>query len=1337
MSYPKTPPAAPNLASPAARAHARMMHVDSMKRFAELASRLDQMAGHQSSPKAFSHEIQSHIKRPAPESISNPTDSAGGVHADLGKQLDQRFHDVMTRLEDAHDEGKTHREVVDLLTAELAKDGMHMPAHTGDVLPADPNMFNFYAGEKPKPGVDLMVVDRPTITGRPPGDTQDMIIVKGKAHVASPSEAQPGKALKAAMDFHSNCTVDFCLNPVHPGPCKGWKSAIKQVTTPHIHAPHAPTLTSPKIKKVASVKSVPKVPVPKAVPPSMLPGLKAPVTPDVSANILGVLQAHVGDPAGAKQYLTDLKLTKTQAQELADQLGAKAPASYTIPKIFDRIIDVHLKGQYVQVKYNHGYGGGPGKTPHKLTDYMPPPIPGDLVSQDYVAHVLGVLLMSGSDWRAKQILSQMEQNSWNNKDGLNEAQIRQMAIMLGIDPTQGYGYYGNEYGKITGLIVKELKTGKYGPFTHELAGFNANPKVIQNRIKTLLPQLKTKVGQLSKESAKDIKEALKQAKIKAKEAAVQAKAAAKQAAIKAKIAAKTPPPVHPVALVYKQPTPTLEKLYQAWRDRRKKAKAKADAMGQSPASITSSHGKKILTHDEILDLSGYAGSGYTTINSYLRVQMGDPHAPVDGESPLLENIYGSGDFKDAPSVIQKNADKVREIDSALAKSALKTDVQLWRGMHYPHLLFGKDWQKKDLTGASWTEHGYSSTSADPSTAQSFGSGVVMRLLGKKGMPAVQLHDWGSEAEYMLSRGLQYKVIAHHPPGKPGSHLTLDGQAINTNVHVLDIELVVKPPTAPAKESAFSRFTKTVQSGIKKTDVLPGGKMGETRLAETNDGDKLVVKTGPGGLGLPVSQVDAEVLTSAVGRAIGAQVPLAMQRGNQYGGSTDPLTVYMEHIDGQHVTTIPTGDDATKLGLLDVLVINGDRTPGNYLVDAQGKVWGIDHGRAFDMTVQADYDPKGDGPPRLKFADFARIFIENPESKDKKDRKWKDNPLSKRDVEYIDEVLAQTHTDFASYHTISVDTHDDWHKQMMTRWAQIKKRAKGDRDIVAPKGWKNKIQRRKEAHKKAEAALKKAAAAAPTFEEIAKKKKAGIDPAKLIAGGDFSDMKKIGPQGGSNPGGLYEAPDGTKWYVKQQKSDEHARNEALAAALYQAAGIDVPQVVQGSGAPGLSGSQTATRWLDHSEKDLQARLASDPVYMHTVKLGFAVDAWLANRDTAGLNYDNIVSLYGSPVRIDVGGALKYRAQGQPKGNFGDSVIEWTGLRDPSINPQNAAIFAGITPDELEQSVQVLESVSDATIRDLVTQHGFPSSFADTMIARRKDIQKRWAEEKAKQLVGVGA
>ena len=86
-------------------------------------------------------------------------------------------------------------------------------------------------------------------------------------------------------------------------------------------------------------------------------------------------------------------------------------------------------------------------------------------------------------------------------------------------------------------------------------------------------------------------------------------------------------------------------------------------------------------------------------------------------------------------------------------------------------------------------------------------------------------------------------------------------------------------------------------------------------------------------------------------------------------------------------------------------------------------------------------------------------------------------------------------------------------------------------------------------------------------------------------------------------------------------------------------------------------------------------------------GFAVDAWLGNWDVVGLGYDNLQCNGKKAIRVDVGGALEYRAQGKKKGNaFGLTVSEVDTLRDASVNPQAAHVFAGLTQDQIKESVK---------------------------------------------------
>lgn len=226
----------------------------------------------------------------------------------------------------------------------------------------------------------------------------------------------------------------------------------------------------------------------------------------------------------------------------------------------------------------------------------------------------------------------------------------------------------------------------------------------------------------------------------------------------------------------------------------------------------------------------------------------------------------------------------------------------------------------------------------------------------------------------------------------------------------------------------------------------------------------------------------------------------------------------------------------------------------------------------------------------------------------------------------------------------------------------------------------------------------------------------------ITSGDFSSLKQVGAQAGSTSGGFFEAPDGSRWYVKSQKSEKHAKNEALAAALYNAAGIEVPVVIRGKGAPGLSGqNHTATRVIEGATPNLKQKL-NDPDYLAKIREGFVVDAWLANWDTVGLVFDNVVEdADGNPKRIDVGGSLVFRAMGDEKGAlFGPTVGELTTLRDPHMAPTASKVFAGISDGELAYSASKIAAITPFQIRELVKDYGMDESVADILIDRRQDI-----------------
>jgi 2'-5' RNA ligase len=213
-------------------------------------------------------------------------------------------------------------------------------------------------------------------------------------------------------------------------------------------------------------------------------------------------------------------------------------------------------------------------------------------------------------------------------------------------------------------------------------------------------------------------------------------------------------------------------------------------------------------------------------------------------------------------------------------------------------------------------------------------------------------------------------------------------------------------------------------------------------------------------------------------------------------------------------------------------------------------------------------------------------------------------------------------------------------------------------------------------------------------------------------------QKIGGQAGSNQGGLYKIHNPVKgpasdsgsydeFYVKKPKTKSHGNNEALANALYEEAGVPVPEVDY------HPDGQLYSK-IVKGQQDMAQQLNNEE-WTDQVRRNFAVDAWLGNRDVFGMTYDNILTdEHGVPWRIDNGGALLYRAMGAKKTDFGSQVTELDSFRQG----KKAKIYGpGMTKaQEIDGAERVL-AISPGQIDDLVTEHSLPKSLADTLKARR--------------------
>ncbi len=198
-----------------------------------------------------------------------------------------------------------------------------------------------------------------------------------------------------------------------------------------------------------------------------------------------------------------------------------------------------------------------------------------------------------------------------------------------------------------------------------------------------------------------------------------------------------------------------------------------------------------------------------------------------------------------------------------------------------------------------------------------------------------------------------------------------------------------PPDVPPL--TMDSLRASMETGIKDTRPLPGGTIAvSVDLVVFNDGRRVVVKVTS-----PVA-VDAEVLSSLVGRAIDARVPRVIK--------VDDTTIVMNYVDG--VTShdynrysydpIPANArDGRLLGALDVLVDNGDRGEFNWLINKIGRISGFDHSAAYEGSRRgADPDDRFAGD----FVEWTRL------PSGRVAVQVKDHPLSHRDIQFMREAI---------------------------------------------------------------------------------------------------------------------------------------------------------------------------------------------------------------------------------------------------------------------------------------------------------------------------------------------
>jgi superfamily I DNA/RNA helicase/DNA polymerase III epsilon subunit-like protein len=236
----------------------------------------------------------------------------------------------------------------------------------------------------------------------------------------------------------------------------------------------------------------------------------------------------------------------------------------------------------------------------------------------------------------------------------------------------------------------------------------------------------------------------------------------------------------------------------------------------------------------------------------------------------------------------------------------------------------------------------------------------------------------------------------------------------------------------------------------------------------------------------------------------------------------------------------------------------------------------------------------------------------------------------------------------------------------------------------------------------------------------------VPPRKIY---DVSGWKRVAEkETGSNEGAFFEDENGQGYYVKVPQSQSHAENEVLAAAFYEAFGAPAAEINIGS----KNGStRIVSKLIPNAKQDLRRRvLDGDEEFLDGLREHFVVDAWLSNWDVTGTNFENVMSdENGRPVRIDPGGSLKWRAQGQPKGGaFGSEVGELDTLRDPDRNSFAGAVFGSMTDEDLLPGAKMVRDMSpskiDQIVDSVVTDPEEAEFLKERLKARRQNLMERF-------------
>lgn len=492
--------------------------------------------------------------------------------------------------------------------------------------------------------------------------------------------------------------------------------------------------------------------------------------------------------------------------------------------------------------------------------------------------------------------------------------------------------------------------------------------------------------------------------------------------------------------------------------------------------------------------------------------------------------------------------------------------------------------------------------------------------------------------------------------------------------------------------------------------LPG--MSAKRLLEAPDGRQFLLKT---------DEAVEELAAGRLAERLGLRTPpqTAVEEGALQPIIPKTRSLALVHAESGLTSTTAGVAGALEAGqieelsrhsVLDFVIANADSHRGNWLIDADGRLWGIDKGRSFRGAVSQSPDPRsfwavGNGQ-------WGSIFGGALVERTNLLKSVRPGVFA----ETLGRLAAITDKEFAdligpdAIHAVVSPFGDDAArlKDLLGRKAAARS---GYEKLMAETVEK--------AGKDAPAEWRAWLDAGASFEHIVEPLPV-LAPEGLIPAGELPKVKMLG---GSTGAKLVEDPaTGRRFVDKFGNSPDHIREEDLADRAYEAAGLPVPEhrLIETADGP-----LKRAKYIDDAIplpaylKDASA--ADKAAIIEKLQDGMAVDALLANWDVIGLVGDNILVRNGIPIRIDNGGSLRFRAQGAPKGKaWGDQVTELTRFRNTAKDDWTTRMFGSLSDERLRAQILALDDRRAAILAVL------PADLQETVGRRLDDMLAQTAD-----------